>query len=169
MRPFTLLPAPVASVDVLLTTTRASNGWLRRISGGRANVSTATSLRCSSGTGITSMLTPASATARASSQGIADVLVAVRHEHDPLGRIVRKHRHRPLHRAGEIREIAIEQAFDLAAKLNVEIDRRHLDLGIPAEHDHARSVVLSALRCSRIEAFTYRIIAARRASGMLSD
>jgi len=41
-------------------------------------------------------------------QGIADVLVAIGHEHDAFGRVVGEHGHRALHCPGKIREVAIE-------------------------------------------------------------
>ena len=106
--------------------------------GRQATFSTDTSLCRSSGTGSTSMPTPASASARACSSASPMFSLPSVTMHDPLGRVLREHRQRPLHRPGQVGEVWVQQAFDPRHELHVEIDRRHFHFRIAAEDDHAR-------------------------------
>ena len=78
-------------------------------------------------------------------QGVALVLVAVGHQHDPPGGIFGKGGLGQLHGGGDVRGLRVEQAFDRVAHLQVVVEGREFDGGLAAEDDHPGAVLVAAM------------------------
>ena len=78
-------------------------------------------------------------------QGVALVLVAVGHQHDPPRGVFGKGGLGQFHGGGDVRRLRVEEAFDRIAHLQVVVEGRQLDRGVAAEDDHARAVLVAAM------------------------
>ena len=91
---------------------------------------------------------------------VAQVLVAVADDYDPLGGVLGKRGLGKLHGRGNVGVFGIEYAFDLGGHLHVVVVGRDFDGRVPAEHDRPRAVpVLAVFADLGIDVLDHRLAA----------